>query len=95
MLAELSGSLAEALGKPERYVMVTFRHTPDMLFGGSDKPLAYLELKSLGLPEDRTSEISAFLCGFMETHFQVPASRVYIEMVSPPRHMFGWKGGTF
>jgi phenylpyruvate tautomerase PptA (4-oxalocrotonate tautomerase family) len=90
-----SSTLAEVLGKPESYVMVILETNPDMIFGADTAPLAYLELKSLGLPEDRTGEVSAALCGFMETHFQVPSSRVYIEMASPPRHMFGWKGGTF
>jgi len=94
-LAAASASLARELGKPESYVMVILQTNPDMLFAGDDAPLAYLELKSLGLPESRTAELSAALCGLMTEHFGVPAARVYIELTSPPRHLFGWNGGTF
>jgi len=95
ILAAASSTVAEVLGKPESYVLVILEVNPNMLFAGDDAPLAYLELKSLGLPEDRTSELSATLCGFMETHFGVSPERIYIEFASPPRHMFGWSGGTF
>ena len=95
ILEAASSTVAEQLGKPESYVMVLLQTNPDMLFGAKDAPLAYLELKSLDLPEKRTAELSAALCGLMDKHFGVPPSRVYIEFASPPRHMFGWKGGTF
>jgi hypothetical protein len=66
-----------------------------MCFAGDTAPCAYLELKSLGLPEQRTAELSAALCGFVEEHLGVPKSRVYIEFASPPRHLFGFDGRTF
>jgi phenylpyruvate tautomerase PptA (4-oxalocrotonate tautomerase family) len=95
ILQDASARVAEVLGKPERYVMVLLETNPDMLFAGTDEPLAYLELKSLGLPEDKTPVLSSALCEFMEAHFKVPAERTYIEFTSPPRHMFGWSGRTF
>jgi phenylpyruvate tautomerase PptA (4-oxalocrotonate tautomerase family) len=95
VLEALSGAVAEQLGKPESYVMVLLETSPDMLFGADDSPMAYLELKSLGLPEERTPALSRALCGLMETHFGVSPRRVYIEFASPPRHLFGWDGGTF
>jgi phenylpyruvate tautomerase len=95
ILEAASSTVADILGKPESYVLVILKSNPSMLFAGDDAPLAYLELKSLGLPEQRTSNLSATLCDFMKTHFGVPAERIYIEFASPPRHMFGWSGGTF
>lgn len=74
----LSGTLAKALGKPERYVMVSLQHNPDMLFAGSDQPLAFLRLNSIGLPGERTSELSAALCGAVTAQFGIPADRIYI-----------------
>jgi phenylpyruvate tautomerase PptA (4-oxalocrotonate tautomerase family) len=91
----MSSSVATMLGKPERYVMVILQPTPDMCFGGDTAPLAYLELKSLGLPQGRTAELSATLCELMQRHLGVPAGRVYIEFASPERHLFGFNGGTF
>jgi phenylpyruvate tautomerase PptA (4-oxalocrotonate tautomerase family) len=95
ILEAASSTIAEQLGKPESYVMVILETNRDMLFAADDAPLAYLELKSLGLPENDTPALSSALCGFMERHFGVPAGRTYIELASPPRHLFGWNGKTF
>ncbi|MEA3277802.1 MAG: phenylpyruvate tautomerase MIF-related protein [Pseudomonadota bacterium] len=95
VLEAASSTVAEQLAKPESYVMVVLETNQDMLFAADDAPLAYLELKSLGLPEADTSGLSAALCSFMEHQFGVPPARIYIEFSSPPRHMFGWNGGTF
>jgi len=90
-----SSRVAELLGKPERYVMVKFEHNPQMLFGGGDAPLAYLELKSIGLPENRTAELSQALCDLVSSHLGVPPDRVYIEFADAARHMWGWNADTF
>ena len=95
LLKDASTLVADLLGKPDRYVMVILEPTPEMCFGGDMNPLAYLELKSLGLPEDRCKDFSAALCDFVEEHLNVPQDRVYIEFASPPRHLFGFNGGTF
>ena len=95
ILEAASSTVSRMLGKPESYVMVMLQTNTDMLFAADDAPLAYLELKSLGLPEDDSPALSGALCEFMEKHFGVPPERVYIEFASPPRHMFGWSGGTF
>lgn len=95
LLADASRTVAELLGKPEKYVMVDLSVARTMSFGGSDAPLCLLTLKSLGLPEDRTPELSRVLTTLVATHLQIPADRVYIEFASPPRHMWGYDGGTF
>jgi phenylpyruvate tautomerase PptA (4-oxalocrotonate tautomerase family) len=95
LLKQASGTLAEILGKPERYVMVELVHNPDMLFGGEPAPLAYLELKSIGLPEQRTAEISAALCKLIGDRLGVATDRIYIEFSNAARHLWGWNGATF
>lgn len=95
LIKTASITVAEVLGKPERYVMVSFQQTPDMLFGGDDAPLAYLELKSIGLPGERTTDISAALCALMDGQLGIPKERVYIEFADAARSMWGWNGGTF
>jgi hypothetical protein len=94
-LGAASQTVADLLGKPERYVMVLLNRCTDMCFGGDDAPTAYVELKSLGLPEQQTPAFSAALCGFLEQRLGVPPGRVYIEFASPPRHLFGYDGRTF
>ncbi|MCW9024926.1 MAG: phenylpyruvate tautomerase MIF-related protein [Gammaproteobacteria bacterium] len=96
LLAEASQLVATGLGKPEAYVMVVMEQRPQaMIFAGSTDPLAYLELKSIGLPEAKTGTLSQSLCQFMENKLGIPASRIYIEFADAPRAMWGWDSGTF
>ena len=94
-LREISSAVAEMLGKPERYVMVSLDAGRPMLFAGDDSPLAYLELKSIGLPEDRSSEFSNALCELMRAQLGIAPERVYIEFSGASRHLWGWNGATF
>ena len=94
-LEETSQLVAGMLGKPERYVMVSIEHSPLMMFAGSSAPLAYLELKSISLPDSKTSEFSQTLANLLEQELGLPADRVYIEFVDAPRNMWGWNGATF
>ncbi|MEN8177035.1 MAG: phenylpyruvate tautomerase MIF-related protein [Pseudomonadota bacterium] len=95
LLTQASATVATMLGKPERYVMVMLENNSDMVFSGSNTPLAYLELKSIGLPSDRTVEFSEALSNLLSEHLNIPADRVYIEFADAQRHMWGWNGGTF
>jgi phenylpyruvate tautomerase PptA (4-oxalocrotonate tautomerase family) len=94
-LARCSTAVAEALGKSERYVMVSLEAGQAMRFAGDDAPCAYLELKSIGLPEARSAELSATLCALIEAQLQIPQQRIYIEFADAARHMWGWNGATF
>lgn len=94
-LSDISKAIATLLDKPESYVMVKYTHNKQMLFAGNTEPLAHLKLKSLGLPEDQTSEFSAQLCSLIETHFSVAPARTYIEFINPQRHMWGWNSSIF
>ena len=94
-LKQLSEAVARVLDKPEAYVMVIFEHSEDMMLGGTDDPMAYLELKSIGLPESATTDISKKLCALVDSIFGIPGSRVYIEFADVPRIMWGWNSKTF
>ncbi len=95
LLRHLSALVAEMLGKPERYVMVILQQDQTMLFAGNDQPLAYLELKSIGLPVDRTRDFSASLCEAISEQLAIPPERIYIEFSDAQRNMWGWNGTTF
>jgi phenylpyruvate tautomerase PptA (4-oxalocrotonate tautomerase family) len=91
----LSRYAARLLDKPESYVVTIVQSGQAMLFGGSSDPCAYLQLKSLGLPEERTAEFSAALCDHVHENLGIETARIYIEFSSPPRHMWGWDRTTF
>jgi len=94
-LSRCSLETAAMLAKPESYVMVEACDNRPMLFGGSDAPLAFVELKSLGLATNQTAELSARLCALLNEELGIDPARIYIEFAAPERAMFGWDGGTF
>jgi len=95
LLRMASAETAAALAKPESYVMVEISDARPMLFAGSDAPLAFVELKSLGLNMTQTEALSSRLCTLLERELAVDTARIYIEFAAPERAMFGWNGGTF
>ena len=94
-LKKVSDETSQILGKPESYVMVILEPLETMLFSGNSNPLAYIELKSIGLPTERTKEISAALCELLDRELDIPQNRIYIEFTDATRNMFGWNGSTF
>lgn len=92
---DASKQVAKILAKPESYVMVNIEDKQTLVFAGNDQPAAYLELKSLGLPESQTAEISSSLCSFLNENLGIDSARIYIEFSNAERHMWGWKDGTF
>jgi phenylpyruvate tautomerase PptA (4-oxalocrotonate tautomerase family) len=95
LAAKSSRMVAELLGKPEAYVMVSVETVTAMQFAGTDEPLAYLELKSIGLPKTITSPASRALCDLVAGETGIATNRIYIEFTNAPRHMWGWNGDTF
>jgi phenylpyruvate tautomerase PptA (4-oxalocrotonate tautomerase family) len=95
ILKKVTTLLSDLLGKPERYIMVSLENNPDMLFGGTDEPLMYVELKSIGLPQNKTRELSAALSEFLHKETGVTPDRIYIEFSDAERAMWGWNGSTF
>ena len=95
LLSDASKLVAQELGKPENYVMVAIDPPTPMSFAGSTDPLAYLELKSIGLPESKTQALSSALCEMIEQSTNIAKDRIYIEFSDAPRAMWGWNSGTF
>ncbi len=95
LLKEASGAMAEALGKPEDYVMVRLEYRSHMMFGGTMDPAASAELISLDLPDSAPGEITPIVCGLLEKRLGIKPSRVYIGFPIFPRTHFGWNNKTF
>jgi len=90
-----SAKTAEILGKPESYVMTLVEDNISMTMSGSLEPAAYIELKSINLPEQQTMELSSSLCQHIGESLAIPANRIYIEFSNAQRHLWGWDGRTF
>ncbi len=88
-------TIANILGKPESYVMIHVEDEASIIFSGTHQPCALLQLKSLGLPENSTADLSSRLCDFIHQQLAIDTSRIYIEFYNPERHMWGWDKRTF
>ena len=95
LLTRMSQFLSGKLQKPERYVMVACEEGVPLVFAGSPEPAMFIELKSIGLLESATEQLSADICAFVEREFGIERERVYIEFSSASRTMWGWNGTTF
>ncbi|GAB4509027.1 MAG: hypothetical protein Tsb0026_08600 [Sulfuricaulis sp.] len=95
ILKKASVLVSKNLGKPEQYVMVRIDPAQPMMFAGSTMPCAYLELKSIGLPESKTETLSKVLCQLLLDELKIPSERVYIEFADAKDTMWGWNSGTF
>jgi phenylpyruvate tautomerase len=95
IMRSASSLVALELGKPESLVMVALQPDTTMLFAASDDPVAFLELKSVGLPGSKTRRLSQSLCELIEQHLGIAKDRVYVKFISVNRGMWGWKGDTF
>ncbi len=95
LLSLASQKLAQELGKPERYVMVQLKSGEALMFDGNKEPAAYVELKSIGLPETQTQPLAQSICGFLQQELGIPPDRVYIEFIDIPRKFWGWNNSTF
>ena len=95
IVEKASKLVATGLGKPESYVMVALEPSTKMVFAGVAEPTIFMELKSIGLAESKTADLSKSLCDFAEEEFGVNKERIYIEFANANGSMWGWNGRTF
>lgn len=95
LLEATSSVVSQVLGKSEEYVMVAIESNTPMLFGRDRARTAYLELKSIGFPEQKAGELVAVLSEVIENRAKIPRQRVFITFSSHPRNLWGWNGETF
>ena len=94
-LKEISKAVAEALSKPEQYMMVSFEPRSQMLFGADNCPQAFVEVRAINLPDDAGSMLSPIISDLLERHLGIPADRVYTNYISLPPTNWGMGEKTF
>jgi phenylpyruvate tautomerase PptA (4-oxalocrotonate tautomerase family) len=95
LLAPLSQIVAECIGKPERYVMITVTDAA-MLMGGSEGPAAYADIRSIGgLNSAVNRKLSERVCALLKERLSIPPDRVYLGFTSVSAENWGWNSGTF
>jgi phenylpyruvate tautomerase len=95
LLASLSKIVADAIGKPEQYVMVTLGSAA-ILMAAQPGPAAFLEVKSIGgLGAEVNRRLSQKICALLAQSLRVAPSRVYLNFSELAAADWGWNGDIF
>jgi len=95
-LKQLSKALAEALGKPEDYVMVQLLLKTPMCFQGSTEVCAAAHVESIGKIDAQTNGKTASMITKCITEvLGVPSGRIYVTFADVPATNWAMNGNTF
>jgi phenylpyruvate tautomerase PptA (4-oxalocrotonate tautomerase family) len=95
LLASLSKTVAEIIGKPEQYVMVAVGQAA-MLMSGNPGAAAFVDVRSIGgLTNDVNRKLSQKVCKLLTDSLGVPENRVYLNFTDVEASNWGWNGSTF
>jgi phenylpyruvate tautomerase PptA (4-oxalocrotonate tautomerase family) len=95
LLASLSRTVAEIIGKPEQYVMVTASQSA-MLMSGKPGDAAFADVRSIGgLTGDVNRKLSQKVCQLLHDSLGIPPNRIYLNFTDVEAGRWGWNGNTF
>jgi len=95
LLASLSKAVAETIGKPEQYVMVTASQAV-MLMSGKPGDGAFVDLRSIGgLSDEVNRKLSQQVCKLLKDSLGISPDRVYLNFTDVDAGNWGWNGSTF
>ena len=95
LASALSRIAAEAIGKPESYVMAVI--SPSVIsMAGEVGPAAFLDVRSIGgLNQSVNREISKRVAMLLEERLNIPKNRIYLGFTSVTGAEWGYNGSTF
>jgi phenylpyruvate tautomerase len=95
LLASLSKIVAETIGKPEQYVMVTIGPAT-ILMSGKPGNAAFVDVRSIGgLNTDVNGQLSQKVCALLTQLLGLPPNRIYLNFSELEAGNWGWNGNTF
>lgn len=95
LLSSLSKAVADALGKPEQYVMVTLARTA-LWMAGRGGGGAFGDLRSIGgLSPEVNRKLAKEVSKLLSDVLGIPADRVYLNFSNVEARNWGWNGSTF
>jgi len=95
VLSTLSRIIAEALGKPEEYVMVTL-HQTSILMAGKPGDAAFADIRSIGALNDTVNRrLAENICQALNKSLGISPNRVYLNFTDVLAENWGWNSQTF
>ncbi|HZQ45710.1 MAG TPA: phenylpyruvate tautomerase MIF-related protein [Verrucomicrobiae bacterium] len=96
LLGSCSKMVAETIGKPEHYVMVSIVEHAAMLMSGRAGDAAFVDLRSIGgLTKDVNRKLSQQICKLLNDSLGIPPDRIYLNFADVDAANWGWNGSTF
>jgi phenylpyruvate tautomerase len=95
LLMSLSRIMAETIGKPEQYVMVTVSQVAGMMSGKAGAT-AFVDIRSIGALSPMVNrKLSQKICDLLEHSLKISPERVYLNFTEVTASNWGWNGNTF
>jgi phenylpyruvate tautomerase len=95
LLASLSKTVAETIGKPQQYVMVAASEAA-MQMSGSPGDAAFVDVRSIGgLTDDVNRKLSQKVSQLLHDSLGIPPNRIYLNFTDVQASHWGWNGSTF
>lgn len=95
LLGKLSRIVAQTIGKPEQYVMVTLDERA-MLMAGKAGPAAVAEVRSIGgLTPTVNGQLTEQLCSLLSETLAIPTARIFVTFAEHAPTHWGHDGSTF
>ena len=95
LLSSLSKAVAETIGKPEQYVMVTISQAA-MAMSGTPGNAAFVDIRSIGgLTSSVNRKLSEQICKLLNDSLGIPPDRVYLNFAEVDAGNWAWHGSTF
>jgi phenylpyruvate tautomerase len=66
-----------------------------LVFAGSEEPAAFLELRSIGLPDAKRGSLCTELTDLIAEFFGIARDRIFLMMVDVDAKLWGHGGKTF
>lgn len=94
LLPKLSRLVAETIGKPEDYVMVTISSSA-ILMSGKPGDAAFVDIRSIGgLSKNVNQQFSNKICALLKDSLGLAADRVFLNFTDINAPNWGWKSST-
>jgi phenylpyruvate tautomerase len=94
LLGAASKIVASQLGKPESYVMVSFAPAARMTYAGEASPMAFLELRSIGIPDLKRNSLSSALTDLVARNCEIKPDRIFVVLVDVNARFWSSSGAT-
>jgi phenylpyruvate tautomerase len=95
LLAAASRAVASQLSKPENYVMASIAPGQRLAFAGNEGPAAFLELRSIGLPDAKRGSLCTELTDLIADFCGIARDRIFLVMVDVDAKLWSHDGKTF